>query len=334
MPRLRDVLPLLFMAGPVIPACGNTTGPPPPPPPPPAVSLTARHGHAIAYDEARHQLLLFGGTGAEGTEPVGDRNSTWTWNGTMWTRLSTSGPSPRYLASLVYDAARQRVVLYGGEAGVFPNITVLSDTWEWDGTTWTQRATIGPSTRVHKAMAYDRARGRAVLYGGFNDAQGEIRDVWEWDGAAWTQRATNMNVVAVGAGYDEKAAVLYLYSVLPGTQTVVTDSWDGTTLTRTALAGPGCVPPHPQLVALGPTRGGLLFYAGTCGPAFNTPETWRWDGASWAKVTGSQPDLRTNAAMAYDRDRDRVVLFGGEVTQGAPDLGDTWEFDGTTWIKK
>ena len=328
MQRLRDVLPLLLLAGPVIPACGSTTEPGPP------VTLTARHGHSMVYDEARHQLLLFGGTGAEGTDPGGDRNSTWTWNGTAWTRLSTTGPSPRYLASMAYDAARQRVVLYGGQTGVFPNITVLRDTWEWDGASWTRRATDGPTTRVHVAIAYDRARERVVLYGGFNQAEGEIRDVWEWDGGVWALRGSNADVVGVAAGYDEKAAVLYLFSVIPTTQTVVTDTWDGTTLTRTAIAGPSCVPPPPQLVALGPTRGGLLFHAGTCGAALTTPETWRWDGTSWSSVPGAQPDFRTNAAMAYDRDRDRVVLLGGEVTSGAPDRGDTWEFDGATWTRK
>lgn len=318
------------LAGCLLPACGSSTGPEQP------VALLSRHGHVMVYDEARHQLLLFGGTGAEGNEPSADRGSTWAWNGARWTRIATTGPSPRYLASIAYDAARQRVVLYGGETGSYPDITVLSDTWEWDGHGWTRLATTGPSTRVHKSMTYDRARQRVVLYGGFNDQQGEIRDVWEWDGASWTQKASNDNVIAVAAGYDEKAALLYLFSVAPNTQTVLTDSWNGNAIVRLSVAGPACVPPHPQLVALGPTRGGLLFYSGTCGSSapYNTPETWRWDGTSWSKLAGTQPPFRTNAAMAYDRDRDRVVLFGGETLQGSADLGDTWEFDGSTWIRK
>ncbi len=312
----------------MLPSCGGSTGPSP------QMTLLPRHGHAMVYDEARHQLLLIGGTGAEGDDPAADRSSTWAWDGTAWTRIAVTGPSPRYLASVAYDAARQRVVLYGGEHGAFPDVTVMSDTWEWDGTTWTQRATTGPSARVHKSMAYDRTRQRVVLYGGFNEQEGEIRDVWEWDGASWSRKASNDEVVAVAAGYDEKAATIYLYSVAPSTQTVLTDTWNGTSLTRLDFTGPGCVPPHPQLVGLGPTRGGLLFYAGACGSAPTSPETWRWDGNAWTRVSGTQPPFRINAAMAYDRDRDRVVLFGGETTQGAPDLGDTWEFDGTTWTRR
>jgi len=38
--------------------------------------------------------------------------------------------------------------------------------------------------------------------------------------------------------------------------------------------------------------------------------------------------------MAYDRDRNRVVLYGGEVATGTPDLARTWEFDGTTWARR
>ena len=152
------------------------------------VALTARHGHAMVYDEARHQLLLFGGTGTEGTSPSGDRSSTWKWDGATWTRIATTGPSPRYLSAITYDAARQRVVLHGGQAGVFPNITYLSDTWEWDGVSWTQKATTGPSARVHQTIAFDRGRGRVVLYGGFTPTTqqelGDILGVGRYDMAA------------------------------------------------------------------------------------------------------------------------------------------------------
>lgn len=288
----------------------------------------------MVYDEARHQLLLFGGTGTEDGQPSGDRGSTWSWDGQRWTRISTTGPSSRSLASLTYDAGRQRVVLYGGQTGAFPNITVLHDTWEWDGTSWSQRATTGPSTRVHQVLAYDRARGTVVLYGGFSlAASEELRDIWEWDGSAWTQQpdSTAANLANRGIAYDEKASVLYLYSVVTGTSTVVMDVWNGDSLVRSPVAGPGCVPVQPQLAALGPTRGGVLFYSGSCGAGQATPETWCWDGLTWTAVSGPQPPFRLNAALAYDRDRDRVVLYGGEVGAGTPDLADTWEFDGATW---
>ena len=320
---------LLILA--VVSGCGEAAAPPPT-----AIVLTARHGHAMVYDEARRQLLLFGGTGAEGTEPVGDRSSLWVWDGARWTRLGTSGPSARYLVSLAYDAARQRVVLYGGQTGVFPSITVLRDTWEWDGTSWDRRADVGPSPRVHQAMAYDRARSRVVLYGGFDaGAARELHDIWEWNGSSWTQQGPSADpgTVAAGIAYDERPGTLYLYSRIASGD-VVTDVWDGGTLVRSAAAGPGCIPHQSSMVALGSAPGGVLFYSGTCGASGSSPETWRWDGSTWARVPGTQPPFRLNAAMAYDRDRNRSVLFGGEVGAGVPDLGDTWEFDGTAWAMR
>src|SRR6267154_5895947 len=41
------------------------------------------------------------------------------------------------------------------------------------------------------------------------------------------------------------------------------------------------------------------------------------------------PPARTFAASAYDSKQKRVVLFGGWNRIGP--LGDTWQFDGTTW---
>jgi hypothetical protein len=302
-------------------------------------TLTARHGHSMVYDEARRQLLLFGGVGTEGTSPSGDRNSTWRWDGTTWTRLATTGPSARYEAAVTYDATRQRVVLYGGQSGVFPNITVLADTWEWDGNAWTQRATTGPGARMHQAIAFDRGRGKVVLYGGFDGTNvQELNDIWEWDGTSWTQATVSgpANSTALGPVYDEKTAALYLYSVPQAGGAISATRWNGTTLTPVTSAAPPCVPVRRQFTALGSNPGGLFFYANSCSLPATTilPQTWRWDGSTWTSLTGTQPLSRSNAALAFDRDRNRVVLYGGEVGAGTPDLADTWEFDGTTWTRR
>src|SRR5207247_577924 len=42
-----------------------------------------------------------------------------------------------------------------------------------------------PSARAYHAMTYDSARGRVVLFGGYD---GSYRgDTWEWDGSAWAE---------------------------------------------------------------------------------------------------------------------------------------------------
>jgi hypothetical protein len=88
---------------------------------------------------------------------------------------------------MTYDVARQRVVLFGRG-----NNSLLADTWEWDGTTWTQRLpTTSPSPRVSSAT-YDVLRQRVVLFGGFGNL-GPLSDTWEWDGSNWAQQAPARN---------------------------------------------------------------------------------------------------------------------------------------------
>ncbi len=67
---------------------------------------------------------------------------------------------------MAYDSARGVTVLFGGLR--YPN--VFDDTWEWDGTTWTQLAIPGPPPRQRHGMAYDTARGVTVFFRG---------DTWE-----------------------------------------------------------------------------------------------------------------------------------------------------------
>ena len=55
--------------------------------------------------------------------------------------------------------------------------------------------------------------------------------------------------------------------------------------------------------------------------------TWAWDGTDWTRLAWDGPwPLRTGCRIAYDPNRDRVVLFGGSGKRR-----DTWEFDGTHW---
>jgi len=71
-------------------------------------------------------------------------NETWTWDGVQWKQhMAASGPPGRDTHAMAYDAARGRVVLYGGGGdrgkGV-PPYWYLDDVWEWDGTRWTRAA--------------------------------------------------------------------------------------------------------------------------------------------------------------------------------------------------
>src|SRR5205085_10134603 len=51
-----------------------------------------------------------------------------------WSQVATTGPSQRQQAKMVYDAAHQVSILFGGLTltGSYP-----AETWAWNGSTWT-----------------------------------------------------------------------------------------------------------------------------------------------------------------------------------------------------
>ena len=124
---------------------------------PSAGNPPARRYHAMAYDAARQQILLYGGL-----VNSGGLDDTWVWNGMNWTqhKLSTN-PMRRRAHAMAYDAARQQVVLFGG-------CLSGTDTWMWDGKNWTdvtpKAPKVSPSARLGHAMAYDAARQREHVH--------------------------------------------------------------------------------------------------------------------------------------------------------------------------
>jgi hypothetical protein len=85
----------------------------------------ARYGHAMAFDSANEVAVLFGGQ-SESPFGQGVLGDTWTYDGKTWTQLPISGPSPRTFVKMVYDSARNRIVLFGGWNGT----QMVDDTWE------------------------------------------------------------------------------------------------------------------------------------------------------------------------------------------------------------
>ncbi len=128
----------------------------------------------MAYDAARGVTVMFGGVA-----PGGLLGDTWEWDGKAWTQVMIPGPQARYGHAMAYDADRQRTVLFGGQNGPAFGQGVLGDTWEYDGTAWTQvQPAASPSPRTFVKMVYDAPRRRMVLFGGYNGTQ-MVNDTWE-----------------------------------------------------------------------------------------------------------------------------------------------------------
>jgi len=145
--------------------------------------------YAMAYDEAREEVLLFGGRELS----YFPSDELWAWDGAEWTLKYDGGPGPRTDHGMAYDPVREVTVVFGGQDDLGGG--VFGDTWEWDGASWTLVATDGPAPRYGHGMAYDAERGVVVVVGG-NDTAGEL-DVWEWDGVSWQARPRNDDVGSV-----------------------------------------------------------------------------------------------------------------------------------------
>lgn len=143
----------------------------------PANSPTGRTQYGLAYDSARQRTVLAGGLLPGGTRA----RDTWEWDGTSWTqRVATAPWSARMAVGMAFDPMRARTVMFGGSARLFNTTILVDETWEWDGTTWTQRTPgFMPTPRWQQTMVWDAGRGRAVLFGG-NDGTVNLADTWTY----------------------------------------------------------------------------------------------------------------------------------------------------------
>ncbi len=260
-----------------------------------------RAGHQAVYAAVPGAMLLFGGE-----TKFSDLNDTWLLADGLWTQTCTSGctpPSARIDHALAYEAARSRVILFGGDLG-----SGYSDgTYAWSLTQGWQKlcgeggaSCDGPVSRRKAAMTYDTLRQRVVLFGGERAGNADCLldqpdlaqsntcdDTWEWYDNGWHQVCGTGTTCTgpqrrsgAGLAYDTKRGRVVLFGGEP-------DSYDSARLA----------------------------------------DVWEWDGQTWQERTpvDRRPAPRSVAGMTYDPRRERIVLFGGD--SGQQPEGDLWELD-------
>ncbi|MFZ4430540.1 MAG: Kelch repeat-containing protein, partial [Phycisphaerales bacterium] len=286
---------------------------------PVATAMSPRAEFSIAYDEARRQIVAFGGY--DGGEP----RDTWSWNGTAWQVLSTTGPAARRQYAMAYDSARGQVVMYGGVSDA--STSVIRETWLWNGSSWTQSA-VGPVGAQFCSLAFDSIRQVIVHFGGYG---GQHRgETWEFNGSSWTQRASGGPSPRYGAGlaFDTVRRHCVLFGGVGSTGSALRDTWVWDGASWTQMTPQGEVPPGGFGVAMAfdEARAETLLFGGQSSAA----ETWSWNGAAWTRRS-VQPPFGGNSAhsLAYDRDRQRVVLAGGTSATAA-----VWEWNGNAWEQR
>ncbi len=258
----------------------------------PTSSPRGRLRTAAATNTKNGKVYLFGGGG-----PTDDviNNDLWEWDGRTWTELcpttatapcATVRPTPRANHALAYDAARDVLVLIGGNEleivdGV-RNVVPSNDTWEWDGGKWSLKCgrSLPPcgidSHYLFGNATYDTLRRRVVYSHKPVFVSTPLASTYEYDGVGWTTIPTATSPPAAG--------------------------WEGT------VTGNVYDPVRRVMVTMTHRAEGQVAF-------------WEWNGACWSDTTpAGAPYGVQHQAMAYDLKNARLVRFGGYTRDGGAEL--------------
>ena len=147
----------------------------------PANPPPARFNHTLVSDSANDRAIMFGGAASCG--PLNDlwvlSNASGLNGPASWTQLAPTGggPDARWGANAVYDAANNRMTVFGGAAGSYcvgapplrNDVWVLSNANGLGGTpAWQQLSPVGPAPtpRGTSTAVYDPSSNRMIVFGG------------------------------------------------------------------------------------------------------------------------------------------------------------------------
>lgn len=280
--------------------------------------------HAMAFDPSPGEMVMV----AEG--------NTYVYSGVRWVLRPVASPPDVRVAAMTYDAARDRIVFYGGRT---LNTTVESaEIWEWDGSQWTHLTPASPPVaRGEAAIAFHSKTSESVMFGGFTHL-GAIRllpETHTWNGSTWTnkvQPAPAPSARAYGAlSYDPKRGRALMFGGYDTPSGILFNELWQWRDRRWIQQFPGTSVPSPRSEhgqAFDPIRDRLVVFGGTTSGPTTTGDTWELEGVLWTKlVPATSPTARRQPMMTFDGRTS--MLFGGLTASGAS--GETWTWDGVTW---
>ena len=286
-----------------------------------------RWGHAAVYDEDANRMVVIGGIDCiSGTCRA--YNDTWEFDleSYAWRKLTFQSSlmfDPRSEFTGVLDEPRNRVVIFGGVEGLYPEYT---DVWAMnlDDDTWERLyfPAPGPSARkAHRAIAFE---DKMVIFGGRN-SNGITAELWAFDlvNPAWTllwemsDRRANGEPPARfdhSAIYDPLRERMIIHGGATYFDEMLQDTWaynfsDGTW--EQLPDGPLSQVGHrayydadlDQMVVIGREANRLI------AEVFDlTTETWSITDTGPSETI---PVFRTHFSLLRHADRSEYLLFGG-----------------------
>lgn len=292
---------------------------------PKATSPTARSRAGMAFDEARHVAVLFGGSALAGQSAFAD---TWTWDGKSWSEQHPGVvPPARSGAAMTYDPDHQLVLMWGGYEGNVQG----ADFWSWNGSNWAQIHTtrFPPAEGVSgdypaPILTYDSKHHQVVLIRntGVHPAGPQALDAWTWDGSGWSQpKVTSSPQIWGTAAYDPALGAVVFFG-LDGSSKPETWTFDGAAWTQLPSVLAPSIPiddPSPVVYVNPPSTVVLVD---------NTGGWWSWQAGDWTlqDFTATLP-TSTGYSVVFDSTRAVLVRISHDPTSGEQ----TWESSGHSW---
>lgn len=302
---------------------------------------------AMAWHAGENMAVAFGGLDPWATSPT-TYADTLLYDPAGWASLSwppnTALPPARRGHAMVYVSRPgptypAGVMLHGGyddATGSRRNDLWMlhrspsNPGWQW------RSLLLWPShvpARSDHAMAYDSVRDRVVIFGGYSNVgpiadTAEVRDM--------TSLYSTVSLIATNGSpgpryshamvYDPRRQRTVLFGGADYFGFFLRDTWEyngaTATWTRVATSGPEARVNHEMVYD--EARGVVVLIGGRRLYAPQLLEdVWEFDGQGWRQRTWttSSPTPREGAAMTWDPNRRRVLLFGGSQHDTA-----TWSY--------
>lgn len=279
---------------------------------------SARTYTRMVYDPVTTHSVLFGGATPfdTATRLTYDLSDTWVWTGDRWLQIfPATSPTPRSTHTMVYDAKRARVTIFGGRSGK----ETLADTWVFERGDWKKIETpTAPSPRTFAGAAYDPVTERVLLFGGTTtSADGKTTtnhtDTWEFDGTSWRQvAATGPTVIKPLLEHDASRDQMVMLGIDSAGKTLMYryDRAAGAWNEVKPEALPACV--NEGSLAYDATKQVLTALEGICADTGFTGVTWEWNGENWVKLETKNPGPRqAGGAATFDAARQQIIFYGG-----------------------
>ena len=300
----------------------------------------------MAWDPTRRVFVLHGGR---------DRNwdlrpEAWEWspNSHEWRLVSDASrqnPGARISHAMVWDAARERMILFGGT----DLDRYFDDTWAFDGSAcqWVRLDTTrNPPPRSQHGMVHDPATDQVIVFGGRGTNQERLHDTWllNLDTLEWTQHASTDAAPHprardhVQMARDSLSGIIVMRGSSLG-EGLANETWHFDAHARSwSLAETDQEPQgmdHGFLCSVERLGGLLLFGFHSSWFGMYSPQTWlyRPQAKTWTllETRGEQPESPMDHGQAASDGQHFFLLggFGGDDVPpdaGLTPRGATWKF--------